>query len=590
MSTGPVQILNCDISHNVGSELVLSDLAVSSSSATPISHRTTSPGLLLSLSSGLSQTDQTTPISIQGLSQKEPANKDDTHLIHPLLYLPEIPPHQTRDNSLTVQSIPKTLSVAYPGVDTFLRNFPCHKTFNTGEVKAPPFLTLDSTIDKQDNKTLNPHHSIFILPPNPSPQMPYLHIPPPQPRSQGSIPTPSTSHVNHTHKFVSHPPQINDWEEFTLPNVPIKPFVPQLVPPPLFKSLPLLTLNDPLSHMRREGFQLLHLPRDTQIPSLPISTTCNTSMTSSKPAVISKKRRERTKRKVAFQPCRQPSSPGTSGLVTPPTNQTIQITSEVATPTNLDITLVPHKTVTPHTSDNISPNNLSLSHQPSPIIQHQSSIERTEAKLSDVTAKNSQQSSSQKSLSPQSPSQRSPSPHSPSKRSPSPSTTSIAVQVDLSQSELHFHEIKSTEVQTDLANTFQSPDEPLNSVDPLQKTCEADSAVQNKMSSVLHYITVSDEEEIEDDNINKEDLTEEENIVFPLRRTESNSSVLLQNSRQDVLKRFLGIEKQLLSLEQTAENMKDQFANSRKVMYAQKIVNLQCCIYCISRYCIQLTN
>ena len=574
MNTGPVQILNCDISHNVSSELVLSDLAVSSSSATPISHRTTSPGLMLTLSSGLSQTDQTTPISIQGLSQKEPANKNDTHLIHPLLYLPDIPTHQTKDIPLPVQSIPKTLSVAYPGVDTFLRNFPCHKTFNTGEVQAMPLLTLDNTINKEDNKTLNPYHSIFIPPPNPSPQMPYLNIPPPQPRSHGSIPTPSTSHVNHTHKLVSHPPEINEWEEFTLPNIPIKPFVPQLVPPPLIKSPPLLTLNDPLSHMRREGFHLLHLPRDTQIPSPPISTKCNTSMTLSKSTVVSRKRRER-RRQVAFQPCHQPSSPRTSALVTPPTNQTIPITSEVATPTNLDITLVPHKTVTPHTSHNISDDNPSMSHPPSPTIHQQSSIERTEVKLSYVTAKDSQQS---------------PSPQSPSPKSPSPSTTSIAVQVDLSPSNLQFHEIKSTEVQTDLPDTFQSPDEPLNSVDSLQKTCEVDSAAQSKMSSVLHYITVSDEEEV-DDNDNK-DLIEEEKIVFPLRRTESKSTspVLLQNSRQDVLKRFLRIEDQLLSLEQTAENMKDQFSNSRKVMQTQKIVYLQCCVCFISRYCVRLTN
>ena len=79
---------------------------------------------------------------------------------------------------------------------------------------------------------------------------------------------------------------------------------------------------------------------------------------------------------------------------------------------------------------------------------------------------------------------------------------------------------------------------------------------------------MSDVEEVEDDNDSKEDLIEEEKIVFPLRRTESKSTspVLLQSNRQDVLKRFLSIEEQLLSLEQTAENMKDQFTNSRKVL------------------------
>ena len=92
--------------------------------------------------------------------------------------------------------------------------------------------------------------------------------------------------------------------------------------------------------------------------------------------------------------------------------------------------------------------------------------------------------------------------------------------------------------------------------------------MQTKKSNVLHYITVSDVEEVEDDNDSKEDLIEEEKIVFPLRRTESKSTspVLLQSNRQDVLKRFLSIEEQLLSLEQTAENMKDQFTNSRKVL------------------------
>ena len=59
---------------------------------------------------------------------------------------------------------------------------------------------------------------------------------------------------------TSHPP------DYSLPQVPIKPFTPKLIPPELLQQqhatgdLPLLKLEDPLSRMKQDGFKLLQFP------------------------------------------------------------------------------------------------------------------------------------------------------------------------------------------------------------------------------------------------------------------------------------------------------------------------------------------
>lgn len=70
-------------------------------------------------------------------------------------------------------------------------------------------------------------------------------------------PPPSHPHLLHT----APPPP-----DYTLPQVPIRPFVPRLIPPHLLQnqqqsSLPLLRLDDPLTKMREAGLKLLQLPK-----------------------------------------------------------------------------------------------------------------------------------------------------------------------------------------------------------------------------------------------------------------------------------------------------------------------------------------
>lgn len=99
---------------------------------------------------------------------------------------------------------------------------------------------------------LLPHHLKQGMPQREEPNKPFplltLH---PQ------CPPPSQPHSLHT--LPPLPP------DFTLPQVPIRPFFASLIPPHLLqkqqqKSLPLLRLDDPLTKMKKEGLKLLQLP------------------------------------------------------------------------------------------------------------------------------------------------------------------------------------------------------------------------------------------------------------------------------------------------------------------------------------------
>ena len=241
------------------SELALSDLDTNTQ---------LSSGQIPGLSFGLSLTDSTT-INNNGthtaLSHTLTQRSVKTHL--PLLNLVSFPvPHGNEaivhfpcDNGHSLK-----LSDAFPGVNTVLNKMVetstqdtiiTHKTDSnnrkmdhTKRTKAPPLLMITN---ENENENI-PHQSIFFAPP-----------PIPHPVTSLIGPSPSLiapflkSHTQHQY-------------EFTLPNISLKPFVPKLIPPGMLsdcssRAVPvpaptLFVINDPVSRMRRDGFQLLKLP------------------------------------------------------------------------------------------------------------------------------------------------------------------------------------------------------------------------------------------------------------------------------------------------------------------------------------------
>ena len=245
------------------SELALSDLDTNTQ---------LSSGQIPGLSFGLSLTDSTT-INNNGthttLSHTLTQRSVKTHL--PLLNLVSFPvPHGNEaivhlpcDNGRSLK-----LSDAFPGVNAVLNKMveistqdtiTTHKTDSnnkkmdhTKRTKAPPLLMITN---ENENETI-PHQSIFFAPP-PIP-LPVTSLIGP---SLSLIAPSLTSHTQHQY-------------EFTLPNIPLKPFVPKLIPPSMLSDCsswavpvpapPLFVINDPVSRMRRDGFQLLKLPNQRE--------------------------------------------------------------------------------------------------------------------------------------------------------------------------------------------------------------------------------------------------------------------------------------------------------------------------------------
>ena len=191
---------------------------------------------------------------------------------------------------------PASFGEAYPGVESLLRKLSStaviqpdsHTLSEDSKTSTPPQDGPAKVKQKLPLLTIKDNHPPPSQPPppvlqHPPRQLPQVawtssHIPTnappptchqpavcsqtkPQTQADSYIPPPASYRV---------PPQstMPQLTEFTLPNVPIQPFVPQLVPPtvvqphPSTKSPPppLLSLTGPLTKMRQEGYQLLQLP------------------------------------------------------------------------------------------------------------------------------------------------------------------------------------------------------------------------------------------------------------------------------------------------------------------------------------------
>lgn len=232
-------------------EMALSDIA-SSSSLTE-----TSPGIIPQLSKEMNLSERETTSSHSTILESAKLQRP-----HPLLYMPPLdtPPKQSRD-----------LSDLYPGVHDLLRTIPfkmakCSK-------QAPPLLLLPTTDDNV------PYKPILAPPTLRSPVPLYLmahseHIgkpfqPPYNKASPTNLQAPFTT-VQAPPTFnqalsSGMPHQLQEWVELVLPNIPVRPFVPKLCPTHHHdnrKKLPLLQINDEISHMKQQGFPLLWLPQE----------------------------------------------------------------------------------------------------------------------------------------------------------------------------------------------------------------------------------------------------------------------------------------------------------------------------------------
>lgn len=447
-----------NVEEQTSSELVLSDLATS--------HGQFSPGLIPGdMGTSLSISDSLPPSRLVTGGKPRPQDV-------PLLCLP--PEESSRGEATEAVRV---LSDLYPGVDNFLCDFPSiFGQSKTRSRRAPPLLKVT------DPSVMGPSIAPPIF------QVPkfYAHS---KPRGVPQL----------------RPQMTNERAEFVLPNIPVKPFIPLLIPPdcvaPPTYPLPLLRLDDPLSRMKREGFRLLHMPC---LPNRAPPTVCKPTqvqLTFYKP-----NHSRRKKKKQNGRPSKSPtncgkSAPPTEDTPTPPATSDVSVE---ATPQAIHST---RRDIVP-TSDpiHIEPTESLKSHSPS-----------------------HSKSSPPHSISP---SQLSPSP------SPSlPPTNSIAIQVDIPSS--------TPVTETELLS--------------LSEVVATDYHYTETRGGGHNYIAVSD---IESEDDEKSDTHKSCIYPSPPRSPSPLSPPPIHNHGMN---RFQRIEEQLLVLEQTAENMRDDLVSSKRV-------------------------
>lgn len=213
-----------------------------------------------SLSTDTQQDNQM--MRVKGLTQACPHPPGELQF-DPLMALPSVfprPPelHPSQPNKgVGLQDL-------YPGVSAFLAQFGPAMAPPATQSKADPPLLL-SLAHHQSGEEFTPPIVPPPLPANVS--LPVLLRMPPDPLGpplyHSPIPPPKAP-FSHPQKPLPAP-SAGPVQEYSLPHIPVRPFVPVLVPPPTTQhsshTLPVLALGDPLSQMQREGFQMLHLPQ-----------------------------------------------------------------------------------------------------------------------------------------------------------------------------------------------------------------------------------------------------------------------------------------------------------------------------------------
>ena len=236
---------------------------------------------------------------------------------------------------------PASFGEAYPGVESLLRKLSStaviqpdsHTLSEDSKTSTPPRDGPAIVKQKLPLLTIENNHPRPSQPPplvlqHTSRQLPQVawtsshnptHAPPPtchQPAlcSQTKPQTQVDSYIPPPASYrVPSQPTMPQLTEFTLPNVPIQPFVPQLVPPtivqphPSTKSSPppLLSLTGPLTKMRQEGYQLLQLPIHSEggYQKRDVVTKASSSLRGNRSSV-----REKRRARVQLDTSQQPHS------------------------------------------------------------------------------------------------------------------------------------------------------------------------------------------------------------------------------------------------------------------------------------------
>lgn len=501
-----------------GSQMVLSDLL--SSSLTGEMPQMVREGEGMSTSEGFTFSSSST-LKNGGIPQLISLPHNNQTQQHQLLSLP---PNNINDSS---PGVPRQLSDMYPGVDALFRKI-SHERINnnnnfkntliSGEVpktdeRPPPLLKLANDKD-------TPQYQPFLAPP-----VIKSVIAPPT-----FLTTCLSSSKPPNNPKVPRPINYKEWVELVLPNIPTRPFVPKLLPPPSVAP-PLLKLDDPLSKMRANGFKLLTLPSDRpnmqhvhvrksrqQKRQLRFKSPDHTVTTTTKA----------TPTKITSSSDEIPSSPESSLSNKPRPSSP---NNEQAPPKEISQTLPSNK---PRPQDTrLTKNQLTLSAIKHVNISTSEEEEEEQLLVSSGTLSPSHHSPTPRSgTPPHSPSPRSPPPcspsppRSPSRRSPSLSPPPITRQIPSLKS--------SIAIQVNINEPHSPNDGP------------------------RLYTDVIDIEEEE----------EEEEVLMVTDRVARTPPIPRRhygNRPDDVMKQFELLEKQLSLLEANAEDIRDDFMTSRRV-------------------------
>ena len=296
------------------SNLRLSELSVTESQF--------SPGAIAQLSFGMSTRDSKEEEKKEEEMVKETQVKLSATPHHPTLPLLQMPTsHRQR----------ASFGEVYPGVESFLMRLNSQMVQAVEAKPVVPAVDLDvQTPAEKLPSAARPKLPLLNLqnghppPPPPCPPQKFSCLAWAHPRSPERVPIaqPSvqpaqilaqpmkqgaTSRSSFLYPATHHQLPLLPGVEYAPPQVPIRPFVPQLVPPTAVPTQstahmeppPLLSLSGPLSRMRQEGFQMLQLPSGSKDKDLKLVQLPAVSSGTIKPSL--KRERRRIVKRVRLQ-------------------------------------------------------------------------------------------------------------------------------------------------------------------------------------------------------------------------------------------------------------------------------------------------
>ena len=558
----PWLLYKMEIISNPGSPLELSDLATNRSSS----------GLIPEISTGLSLTGASDSLDIDYSTNSN--RKESVHCRLPLLQLP------VEDGANNDSRYVLSLADEFPGVHKALRET-AQLLLAGDEAKKVPTCSPNN---------LNAPPLLLNLPKNDNNQKTYvptmLQLENPEPRPQG----PPPPLIAFLHPHAAEEPMIK------LPEIPVRQFVPQLIDPNQIRGSevappPLLEVNDPLSRMRKEGFELLRLPVKDERAELrlitPLSLDKDDAVTFRTLSTINDNRSRVRRRRRSYK--KRESSPT---LPSPPPHHSPPHTL-CSSQASLSLSPSSHQSLSHAHSSSLTPpileskvkaNHLKDAATQSTPLPNETPSPPPSSHLSLKTPSPLPQPSpiSQAPISKPLPTSQPPSSHS------SPVTHAVAVQVD--QTEFKSAEVQvgvpwqqcSTEIQTefDLEKTLTTSDNvpqylTVTDIDD-DDSSSSNEDINSKGSGIA---LVEGSEEIQSEGSETLLAHKEESIMTSSDEARNVTEVLPTKTRpldtqwtcnkgmgsNEVLARFEHLKDQLSAIEITANGIKDDFTNSRMV-------------------------